>query len=166
MKRISIIACLVMCWCGVFAQSKIIRNASGLIIAMEHSSGHIKKVSVQPEVAVIDTMGTVDTVVNADIDMLNADEPVLLQVQDSLTFTDPLGEVIATFNPVTKEMRDMNGDLLFRIDENSQAIDSREIVIAWVDANGNLYGNDENKIAEGFGIAPYKLVYLFYYTNR
>lgn len=75
------------------------------------------------------------------------------------------GDVMATYNRETGEVKDINNDILFTVDGNNMK-NSNNNVIGSVDMNGNVNGGDSNLIGMGVGIDKYYLAFYFLVYNR
>lgn len=164
--KTSFIFFFMVCVCRVQAQVKTIKSPSGNVLAYECANGDIKSANVQPVLIISDTLGVVDTVLNENIEIINAGSTVLVDMQDSLTIIDGTGAIVANYNPVSKELKDTNNDLIFFIDAGGYVKDEMDVVVGRVDEWGNVYGSDLNLIAEAPGIMAFKLAYLFFYSNK
>lgn len=149
-----------------FSQVKTIKDPSGRILAFECFNGNIKLAETQPALTLIDSLGTVDTLINQNIELVNVNSNVVISMQDSLTIVDPGGNLIAVYDPVLKRLTAADGDLVFTLNESNVVYNSGGVVVGWIDETGSIYANDSNQIADAPGIEPFKLAYYFFYNIR
>lgn len=152
---------------SINAQVNIVSAPNGTALAYECSGGHLHQVCVQPYTQyVYDTLGVVTDTITGDIEVLNASSNLLVMMMDSVTIMDPAGVIVAIYNPVLKELKDMNDQLVFNINEEHEVFNDGGVLLGWRDEEGRFYGGDGHLLAEALDIEMFKLAYFFFFANK